>query len=256
MLKKRLVGVITVKNGWAVQSLGYRCYLPLGRPEYLAENLDRWGVDEILLLAIDRSRRGLGPDLDLVKRLGALGLSTPLVYGGGIRSAEDAGAVIQSGADRLCVDAILHADPAAVRNMAALVGAQAIIGALPMSVINAAPIALDYQTRTARPLTEETQALFTQRVISEIFLIDWQHEGQFQGFDERLVASFPFDVVPLIVFGGISEPGQLARLLTLPRVAAVAVGNFLAYREHAVQHLKRALSNHVIRPAAFATENY
>ena len=55
MVKKRLVGVITVKDGWAVQSFGYERYLPLGRPEVIAENLDRWGADEILLQCIDRS---------------------------------------------------------------------------------------------------------------------------------------------------------------------------------------------------------
>lgn len=55
MLKKRLVGVITVRRGWAVQSFGYRRWLPLGKAEVLAQNLDRWGVDEIFVQAIDRS---------------------------------------------------------------------------------------------------------------------------------------------------------------------------------------------------------
>ena len=49
MIRKRLIGVITVKGGWAVQSFGYARHLPLGRPEILAENLDRWGADEILV---------------------------------------------------------------------------------------------------------------------------------------------------------------------------------------------------------------
>ena len=55
MLKKRLIGVITVKDDWAVQSIGYKSYLPLGKPKIIAENLDRWGVDEIICLSIDRS---------------------------------------------------------------------------------------------------------------------------------------------------------------------------------------------------------
>ena len=49
MLKKRIIGSITVLNGWAVQSIGYSQYLPLGRPSVIAENLDRWGADEILI---------------------------------------------------------------------------------------------------------------------------------------------------------------------------------------------------------------
>ena len=103
MLKKRLIGVIAVKDSWAVQSFGYGRYLPLGRPEYLAENLDRWGADEILVLSIDRSLQELGPDLRVVRRISAMGLSTPLAYGGGIHTAEQAAAVIQSGAERVCL---------------------------------------------------------------------------------------------------------------------------------------------------------
>ncbi len=253
VLKKRLVGVITVRDGWGVQSFGYSRYLPLGHPERLAENLDRWGVDEIVVLAIDRARRGQGPDLDLVKRLGALGLSTPLAYGGGIRSAEDAGAVIQSGADRLCVDSVLHADPTAVRHMAALVGSQAVIGVLPMSITGSNDCYLNHLTREQAPLSPATRALFEERVISESLLVDWRREGQACGFDEQLVRRFPFTETPLIAFGGISEPSQMARLLEMPGVAAVAVGNFLAYREHAVQALKRELRQCPIRPAFFSS---
>ena len=55
MLKKRIIGSIAVLNGWAVQSISYNRYLPLGRPEVIAQNLDRWGADEILIQCIDRS---------------------------------------------------------------------------------------------------------------------------------------------------------------------------------------------------------
>ena len=83
MLKKRLIGVVTIKNGWAVQSFGYQRYLPLGKPECLVENLDRWGADEILVHVIDRSVSGEGPDYELLEKFARLGLGTPLIYGGG-----------------------------------------------------------------------------------------------------------------------------------------------------------------------------
>ena len=43
-MKKRLIGIITVKDNIAVQSFGYRKYLPLEKPEILAKNLDIWGI--------------------------------------------------------------------------------------------------------------------------------------------------------------------------------------------------------------------
>ena len=101
MIPKRLIGVVIVKDGWAVQSFGYRRWLPLGRPEVLVENLDRWGADEILLQCVDRGDRG--PDIALLERLCKRGLSTPLIYQGGVRSVADGVAVIQTGAERLAL---------------------------------------------------------------------------------------------------------------------------------------------------------
>ena len=128
MIKKRLVGVVTVKDGWAVQSFGYGRWLPLGKPEVLTENLDRWGADEIVLQCIDRGARG--PDLQLLGRVSSKGLSTPLIYAGGIRNAADAVAAVKSGADRVCVDSLLHDDPEALRALSAPLGAQAVIASM------------------------------------------------------------------------------------------------------------------------------
>ncbi|MCC7073403.1 MAG: hypothetical protein IT383_18980 [Deltaproteobacteria bacterium] len=254
MLRKRLIGVITVKDGWAVQSFSYQRYLPLGRPERLAENLDRWGTDEILVLSIDRTAKGLGPDLSLLRKLAALGLSTPLTYGGGIRTAEDAGNVIQSGAERLCVDASLHGNQGAVREMAALVGAQAMIASLPLSTGDGQIRWHDYRTRDSSALAEADLAVLGEGVISEALVIDCIHEGRRASFDPRLVELMPFAQLRLIAFGGISEPSQVSSLLASPRVAAVAVGNFLNYSEHAVQTLKRSPSDSSLRPPAYAVD--
>jgi imidazole glycerol-phosphate synthase subunit HisF len=253
MLKKRLVGVITVKDGWAVQSFGYRRYLPLGHPEFLAENLDRWGADEILVLCIDRTRRGMGPDFNLLHRLGSLGLSTPLAYGGGIRTVAEAGAVIQSGAERVCLDEAMR-NPGVVRGISALAGAQAIIGVLPLSVHGTTLQLLHYMSGRSTPLTAEDLSLFETRVVSEALIIDWRNEGRAAAFEIDLIRCFPVSDVPLIAFGGISEAVQLEMLFGDQRVAAVGIGNFLSYREHAVQIFKRQTGGSSIRAACFVDD--
>ena len=78
MLKKRLIGLITVKDGLAVQAISYSKYLPLGKARVLVENLDRWGIDEIILSCIDRTRSNLGPDYNLLDRISKMKITTPL----------------------------------------------------------------------------------------------------------------------------------------------------------------------------------
>ena len=122
MLRQRLLAAVTVKAGRAVQSMGYKRYLPLGDVTCVVENLDRWGADGIVVLSIDRQLQG--PDLKLLKRLSQLRLSTPLTYGGGIRTAAQALAAVQTGAERLVIDRARSESSEHIAAMAAAVDAK------------------------------------------------------------------------------------------------------------------------------------
>ena len=65
MLKKRLTGAVTIRNGLVVQSFGYNRYLPIGKPKVVVENLDRWGCDEIFI----------SPLFKIIKKKGFLNIS-------------------------------------------------------------------------------------------------------------------------------------------------------------------------------------
>ena len=248
MLKKRLIGVITVKSGWAAQSFGYRRYLPLGRPEILAENLDRWGADEIIVQCIDRYGDQAGPDLALLGRLSAIGLSTPLIYGGGIRNEEDGIRVIQGGADRISLDALLHDDPQQVQHLSAKLGAQALVAAIPLAIADDGALQwYDYRKREHQPFDQRISELLRSGTVSEAMVIDHRHEGEEDGFDTRLIGALQLGATPLIAFGGISRAQQMSELLAKPTVVGVAVGNFLSYREHAIRHFKQQLGGAPLR---------
>lgn len=250
MIQKRLIGVVTVKDGWAVQSVGYGRYLPLGRPEILVENLDRWGADEILLQVIDRSRKGLGPDMALLDRIGKRGLSTPLIYAGGVHSAADAVAAIAAAADRIVVDALIRDNPAEVVKAGEQLGNQAMIGSLPLAIEAGEARWLDYRTGVSEPLSKALIELLESGSLSEALVIDWMNEGRPGGFDPALIDVLP-QHVPVIAFGGLSAAAQIADALKSPRVVAAGVGNFLSYREHAIQAFKAELFGLPVRPAAY-----
>jgi len=253
MLKKRIVGVITVRQGWAVQSMGYNRYLPLGRPETLAENLDRWGVDEILIQCIDRSKADQGPDFDLIRRVAAQGIGTPLVYGGGIKTHEHATVVIAKGADRILVDATFYDQPEAMRRVASTLGAQAVIASVPLSATPEGSALWDYRSRRSVAWPVLCSELLAENLISEVLLIDKAHEGTPASFDLRLLDAPFLRGSCLIPFGGISEADQIEIILRMPNVSAVAIGNFLNYREHAVQRLKQAMLTMPIRAPFFSS---
>ena len=241
MLNKRLIGVVTVINGLAVQSFGYKRYLPLGKPEIVAKNLDRWGVDEILLQCIDRSIQNLPPDFALLERVGKTGLSTPVIYAGGIRTHADGIKAIKLGADRICLDAMLRDSPNVIVELSQCLGAQALIGALPLNVEDNQLHWYDYRKKKSAPLCSAALEPIKNKLISEVLLIDWQNEGIVNGFNQQILEKFIFPEVPIIAFGGLSEASQLQRVLNRPNVIAAALGNFFNYRENSVAYFKDQL---------------
>lgn len=242
MLKKRLIGVVTVKDGWAVQSFGYQRYLPLGKPEVLIENLDRWGADEIILQCIDRTRAGSGPDFDLLTQIMRRHIATPLIYLGGIATLEDGIEVIKRGADRIGLDALLWDSPEKLLSLSNYLGSQAIIASLPVSLENNELGWLDYRRNESKPFDKVAIDLLNSGNISEIMITDWRHEGYPDSFDIELLNQMSTLInIPIITFGGLSHVMQLHKVFGFPCVAAVAVGNFLSYREHAIQDFKKNL---------------
>lgn len=256
MIKKRLIGVVTICGGLAVQSIGYRRYLPLGNPMVIVENLDRWGVDEILIQCIDRSRNNLGPNFKLLKYISSLGLSTPLIYAGGIRNSIDAVEVIRTGADRVAVDAILWDSPLLLQQVSCELGAQALIINMPVSICDKKLLWMNYRGSDALEFNKCNIDFLDSCIYSELMLTDWRHDGFVGEFDEKILDYLTPINKSLIVFGGISNFTQVNRLLAKSNVVAVGIGNSLNYKEHAVQYIKNNVSDVLLRPSHYKKEKY
>ena len=253
MLKQRIIGAITILDGWAVQSMGYKRYLPLGRPEVIAKNLDRWGADEILVQCINRSKENAGPDFKVLSQIANEGITTPLIYAGGIKNHQQAIKVIRNGADRIMFDALMHDSHDVINNTSKILGPQALIGCIPISIDRGNCYRFNYLTnKKIKITTKELQNIYAVN-ISELLLVDYTHEGFDKGFDLKILSS---DIVknsplPLLFFGGISNPKIAEKVLQDKKTAAIAIGNFLSYRENSIEYFKRTINNALLRSHRF-----
>lgn len=240
---KRLIGCIIVKDNLAVQSFSFKNYLPIGKPEYLAENLDRWGVDEILVLDISRTKNSYGPNLKVIENIVNLSLKTPLIYGGGIRDLGDVKSIIKNGVERVVIDTLLHSSLYEVKKISDYFGKQSLIGSFPIIKIKNKLSLFDYRTNILKDLNIKLY----EEIISEALIIDVVNEGNSNSFDTSILNHFQNQKTPLIYFGGLNNINKIKFILSNKNTNGVGLGNFLNYKENAVQKFKDKLKS-LLRP--------
>src|SRR5271168_774522 len=87
-----------------------------GDPVELAARYNEEGADELVMLDIAASRDNQPTFLDTIRRVAAQ-LAIPLTAGGGIRSLEDARAVVRAGADKITVNTAAVERPELLREL-------------------------------------------------------------------------------------------------------------------------------------------
>ena len=240
MAFKRIISTLFVKDGMVVKSYGYRSWRPAGKLRSALQNLDRWQTDEILIIDISR-RASLDPIV--LRDITSAGISTPLVYGGGIRTEEDIHRLLDVGCDRMVLENLALYHPDLIHELSDLVGCQALIGSLPIVATHQGLFLWQEKPRQDVPRTiQEILSYYETLPLSEILLIDASNEG-FAGKGhaetESCIDTFPGSQ-GIIWFGGLDE-SIATRLLRHHRTVAVAFGNVNFERELRVPATRKAI---------------
>lgn len=239
MLKPRIIAVLIVRAGWVVQSLGFRRYLPVGRPEIAVHHLDRWGIDEIVVLCTDAPDGA--PDYELMARLSRVG-RVPLTYAGGVTEVDQMERLLKVGADKIAINAALHDSPDLIRRGSERFGVQCMVAS-----VDAARHGEAYAVRTnnaTRDTGKETLdfcGTLQEAGAGEILLQSVDRDGARTGYDADLCRPVLAQAgIPVILCGGVGHPQHLAEGISWG-AAAVAAGNFWHYTEQSVIVAKRWL---------------
>lgn len=235
MLKKRIVGVLIVKGGLVVQSIGFRRYLPVGVPTIAVEYLNRWGIDEIILLDIDATKEQRHPDVSSIPGY-ARQCQVPLTIGGGIKAIADIERIIRAGADKVVVNSAMADNVGLITEGARLFGSQCMVVSIDARCRGGEQYEA-YSHGGSHPLgisPAELARRAEEAGAGEIFLNSIDRDGAKNGYDLELIREVSESVhIPVIVAGGAGHPKHF--LAAFPfKVAAVAAANFFHYTETSV----------------------
>ncbi|HXF94674.1 MAG TPA: imidazole glycerol phosphate synthase subunit HisF [Gemmatimonadales bacterium] len=222
MLARRLIPCLDVAGGRVVKGVRFQDLRDAGEPVAQAARYDREGADELVLLDISASHEARGTLLDLVARV-ADALFIPFTVGGGIRSVEDAVAVLRSGADKVAVNTALVRDPDLAGRLADRFGRQCVVVAIDAKARPTPDGARDasgweVMIRGGRDPTGLDAVQWATRVealgAGEILLTSMDTDGTRDGYDLPLTRAVSEAVrIPVIASGGAGRLEHLAQAL-------------------------------------------
>jgi cyclase len=197
-------------------------------------------VDELVLLDIDATKQGRGPDLALVEELSAE-VFAPLAVGGGVRSVADVKALLRAGADKVVIGTGVVEVPDLVRKCADAVGSQAIVVSVDVGYGDSVMVRCGKEGYSHDALD---YAGWAERAgAGEILLQAIERDGTMEGYDLELIGKVSAAVgVPVIASGGCSGYEDMRQALDAGASAA-AVGALFQFTDAtprgAAQYLAR-----------------
>ena len=238
MLKKRLGATVIIKNGIAVQSIAFKNYLPIGKPEVVIKNLDNWGADEIIFLCIDSNKNGR-PNFDLISKISDLNIRTPLIYGGGITNVNDAIKCIKLGADRVVINQLFFKDTKQISKISEVIGKESLVLSLNLKLYKRKIYIFDYVSKSIKNFDRSFLDPICKKFISEILLTDYENEGKKKSFNFDLLKNNFFNNKKILAYGGINTTEQFRKLFRFKNISSVILGNCLNYKESAIFNIKK-----------------
>ena len=247
MLSRRLIPCLDVKDGLVVKGVRFRDHVVMGSIEDLALRYRDEGADELVFYDITASPEGRGVDVAWVERVARI-IDIPFCVAGGIRSVEQARAVLKAGADKVSVNTPALERPDLIDELAAAFGVQCVVVGID-SLRDAdgewrvrSHTGDPSKTRALRKRTLDWVVEAQQRGAGEIVVNCMGSDGVRTGYDlEQLRAVRALCRVPLVASGGAGTAAHFADVFLDADVDAALAASVFHSGAVRIPELKTAL---------------
>ncbi len=227
MLKSRIIPCLDVNDGRVVKGVKFQNLRDAGDPVELSFHYEAQGADELVLLDVTATRQDRIAMLETVEKVRTK-LRIPLTVGGGIASIEDAGRLLNAGADKVSINSAAVRNPQLINDMSARFGAQCTVVAIDAKMTNGVFQVLTRSGTTAETLDAAAWAAESQRRgAGEILLTSFDRDGTRSGYDlPMLTAVTTACSLPVIASGGADSVAHMVEAFEHGAHAVLAASIF------------------------------
>lgn len=242
MLTARVIPCLDVKDGRIVKGVRFANLRDAGDPAERAAIYERTGADELVVLDVSATLEARKTRLATVRAVRER-LSIPLTVGGGVRTVDDAGDLLDAGADKVAINTAAIEEPTRIARIAERFGAQCCVLALDATMNERGfyeVVIKSGRERTGRDAIGWAREAVAQGA-GEILLTSFDKDGTRSGYDLPLIEAVSRAVrVPVIASGGAASAAHLWEALRAGADAVLAASIFHD-GEHTPDDVKREL---------------
>jgi cyclase len=215
----RLIPCLDVADGRVVKGVRFQGLRDVGDPVELGAAYSEAGADELVFLDVTATVDSRVAAVDVDARV-AEQVTIPFTFGGGIRTLEDAHAVLEAGADKVSVNSAALARPTLIEELAESLGTQAVVVAIDTE---AGRVRSHAATRDASRDTVVWARECEARGAGELLVTSIDRDGTQNGYDIELLARLRDAVtLPVIASGGAGTAQHVADALAVADAALLA----------------------------------
>lgn len=232
MYRPRVIPVLLLRGMGLVKTKKFKDPVYIGDPVNSVRIFSEKEADEIVILDIDASREGRGPNFELIEEIAGECLM-PMGYGGGITTYDQVRRLIRSGVEKVVINsAAATSSMQVITEAAQAFGSQAVVGAIDVkkSLLKGYRVVAKSATvDTSLQIEEHAQALVAAGA-GEILINNVDADGTMAGFDEKLIRRVADAVdVPVVACGGAGTIDHLISAIHDGGASAVAAGSIFVF---------------------------
>ena len=242
-VRARVIPCLDVAEGRVVKGVNFVDLVDAGDPVEQARAYDAAGADELCFLDISATHEGRGTILDVVRRTAAV-CFMPLTVGGGVRSADDARALLLAGADKVAVNSAAVARPELVADIATRFGSQCCVASVDARKVGDAWEVFTHGGRRGTGIDAIAHAVrLAELGAGEILLTSMDRDGTRSGYDLDLIRSVAGRVsVPVVASGGVGGVADLVAGVRDGHASAVLAASIFHFGQVSIAEAHAAMA--------------
>ncbi|PTQ63146.1 cyclase [Sphingomonas sp. PP-CE-3G-477] len=242
-VRARVIPCLDVADGRVVKGVNFVELRDAGDPVEQARAYDAAGADELCFLDIGASHEGRGTILDVVRRTAAV-CFMPLTVGGGVRTADDARALLLAGADKVAVNSAAVERPELVADIAERFGSQCCVASVDARRSGEGWEVFTHGGRRATGIDAIAHALkLAELGAGELLVTSMDRDGTRSGYDLELIRAIADRVsVPLVASGGVGGLDDLVAGIRDGHASAVLAASIFHFGQASIGDAHAALA--------------